>query len=137
MTTVLVVDESKLRDRDRGPTRVLLAELNADEDFGRYVSVAAQTGGAVWVIAGHAYPLVDVFGRCELLEGPLAPDLLITYVARRERLARELTNRKRVRSSFAVRHWPATPEGVAPMVLCTPYGIVVTDGRRQLAAGAP
>lgn len=137
MTTVLVVDESKLRDRDRAPARALIAAMNRDAECGRHASVALSTQGDRVVVAGQAYDVANVFGPLEELEGPIAPDVLVSLVARRLQLAGELTRRMRARSSFALRHWPTPFVGNVILVLCTPYGVVVADARRQLAEATP
>lgn len=137
MTTILVVDESKLRDKERVPARELVALMNADEGCGRHASVALSTAGDRVVVAGRAYDVAGAIGHVPELEGPIAPELLVSLVGRRHHVAEKLTRRMRARSSFALRHWPTPPAGVVILVLCTPHGVVVTDARRQLAEATP
>lgn len=138
MTTILlVVDDAKLRDKERGPARELLGAMNCDEACGRHASVALSTQGDRVVVAGQAYDVANAIGRVPELEGPIAPELLVSLVGRRHHVTGALTRRMRARSSFALRHWPTPPAGVVILVLCTPYGVVVTDARRQLVEATP
>lgn len=131
---MISVDPSALRDRERSAALELVAALDTDADSNRAISVAATSGGDRCVVAGRAVDIATVFGaRAAELEGPVAPELLITRVPRRVQLAGELTRRLRGRSALLVRHWQ--PEaGAVLLVLCTPAGVAVTSARRQLGA---
>lgn len=130
MTTVIAIDESKLRDKEREPARVLLAKLNTDEDFGRMFSLAVSQTSEKALVTGAAGDVAAALGM-QLLVSAAGH---MNVVAHRRELAAVFIRRARPSVSLRVRHWSPPQADVALVVLCTPYGVIVAEARRQLGA---